>query len=331
MIIMSKNSLEVLTVYNSDELRLFSQKAKSGLCSHAYIVDGDAGIGKLDFALECARAMLCTERDKPCGYCANCRKSLSGDHPDIFVIGRTKTAAISDVRELIRRSSLKPNDSDKQIFIVCNAGKLREDSQNALLKLFEEPPESVALFLLTESRSSLLPTVLSRGQRIHLDGMRDSEIKAHLRETHPDASYREVEAALDIANGNLGEALKYLSKENTALRSKAENLLLLALSKKSYELTSALLLPKYKREQLHGLLSEFVILVNEAEKSKYGVVKARVPASGALAERIENASKRALARMGEAAVICMSALDNNANVTAAASKLSIELLSAATR
>lgn len=318
-------------MYNSDELRLFSQKARNGLCSHAYIVDGDSGIGKLDFALECARALLCTEKNKPCGYCNSCIKMKSGDHPDIFIVGKSKAASIADVRELIRRSFLKPNDSDKQIFIVCNAGKLREDSQNALLKLFEEPPESVAIFLLTESRSSLLPTVLSRGQRIHLDGMYDSEIEENLRESNPELTKAELEIALDVAHGNLGVAKKYLSKESASLRAKAENLLTLALGKKNYELASALITPKYKREQLSAILTEFVILANEAEKYKYGVKTARIAQKGELYERISNASKRALARMGECAISCISSLENNANVTAAATKLSIELLSAATR
>lgn len=318
-------------MYNSDELRLFSEKVKNSLCSHAYIVDGENGIGKLDFALACARAMLCTESNKPCGYCQSCRKILSGDHPDVFIIGRDKTASIADVREIIRRSTLKPNDSDKQIFIVCNAGKLREDSQNALLKLFEEPPESVAIFLLTESRSSLLPTVLSRGQRIHLDGMREYEIKSAITEKYPNISADDLKAVLDVANGNLGEALKYLSKENTTLRNKAESLLTLALGKKSYELTSALLLPKFKREQLHALLYEFIVLINEVQKSKYGVADARIPINGEVAERIASASKRSLSRMSDAAFNCMASLDNNANVTVAASKLSVELLGAASR
>lgn len=318
-------------MYNSDELRLFSQKANNGVCSHAYIVDGDSGIGKLEFALECARALLCSEPNKPCGYCQSCRKLISGEHPDVYIIGREKAAAIADVRELIRRSFLKPNDSDRQVFIVNNAGKLREDSQNALLKLFEEPPESVTVFLLAESRSSLLPTVLSRAQRIHLDGMRDIEMEEKLRERFPEIKQSELKTVLDIARGNFGSAVKYLSKESAALREKAEKLLLNALLKQNYELMSSLVLPKYKREQLIGILNEFCLLINEAQKFKYGVSSTNIPQNSELIELIKNASKKSLARMGEASFLCMTALDNNANVTAAATKISVELLSAAAR
>ena len=321
-------------MHNSDEAKLFSSRAEKGLCSHAYIVDGDAGIGKLDFALYCARAMLCTESSKPCGYCENCQKAISGNHPDIYVVGNEKTAAISDVREIIRRSGLKPNDADKQIFIVCNAGKLRAESQNALLKLFEEPPESVAIFLLTESRSSLLPTVLSRGQRIHLDGMRDIEIAQALLDKYSPLPNDELENALSVANGNLGMAEKYLSKESISLRKKSEELLIAVLSKQQYDITSLLLAPaisskpKATRQNTTVFLTEFIKLVNEALKEKYRIANLS-PKHGECAQRIKNASKKSLAYMGEAAFVCMASLENSANLKGALSKLTIDLLRAA--
>lgn len=318
-------------MYNADEASLFSLKANKGLCSHAYIIDGAAGIGKFDFAMYCARTMLCTDAKKPCGVCESCRKALGGDHPDIFVVGRDKTASIADVRELIRRSMLKPNDSDKQIFIVCNAGKLRADAQNALLKLFEEPPETVAMLLLTESRSSLLPTVLSRGQRIHLDGRRDNELEATLREKYPDASRRDISAALNIASGNLGEAEAFLSKEKSGMRLKAEKVLVLALERKGYELGLALVVPKYKREQLASLLEEFLAVILEAQKEKSGISDVLPPSNSESAKIIGKASKKALYNMSEYATLAIISLQNNANVNAVTSKLTLDLLNAATK
>lgn len=318
-------------MYNSDELRLFFSKVKSGKSSHAYIVDGADGVGKTDFALECARAMVCSEQNKPCGYCRDCKKALSGNHPDIHVVGRERTASIDDVRRLIARSSLKPNDSEKQVFIICNASKLREEAQNALLKLFEEPPATVAIFLLTESRSSLLPTVLSRGQRIHLDGLRDEEIEERLRERYPSARSADIASAVAVGGGNYGIAEGYLAKESATLREKAEELLLLALGKKSYELTSALVLPKFKRDQIYATVGALYVLIGECEKSRYGVSGARTPQSKELALAVKNTSKRALARMGEAAASCMIALEGNGNITTVASKLAIDLIKSAAR
>lgn len=317
-------------MYNTDEAALFSLKARKGLCSHAYIVDGAVGIGKLDFALFCASAMLCTESDKPCGVCANCRKIKNGDHPDVFIIGREKTAAIADVRELIRRASLKPNDADKQIFIVCNAGKLRDESQNALLKLFEEPPETVAIFLLTESRSSLLPTVLSRGQRIRLDGLTEPEMRERLSESFPTASLGEIADAISVSAGNFGAAKKYLAKENASVRAKAEKIFIYAVNRQTYELANALILSKYKRDQLGAILSELVVIAVEAEKRKYGINGIAFD-NEECARAAEKASKRALAAMSEVAQLAVISLENNANVNVTASKLSLDLVTAASR
>ena len=318
-------------MYNKDELSLFYQKARKGLCSHAYIVDGAKGIGKLSFALECARAMLCASEDKPCGNCPSCKKALGGDHPDIHVIGKEKNALIGDVREIIRLSSLKPNDGDKQIFIICNAGKLGEGAQNALLKIIEEPPETVAIFMLVETRSSLLPTVLSRGQRIHLDGMRDDELRYAIYEKNRNLTQREIDFAVDIAAGNFGEAEKYFSKESIMLRNKAEKLFVYALNKNSYELTAALIGPRHKREPFQELLNELVFLLNEAQKKKYGTSKPRVLFSEEVDALIANASKTSIVRMCEVATIALMSVENSSNLTAVSSKLSIDLLNAATR
>ncbi len=248
-------------MYNKSELALFYEKAGRGVCSHAYIVDGAAGIGKLEFALSCARALLCTGKTKPCGICQSCRKFSLGGHPDIHITGTgEKCAGVDDIRELIRLASVMPNDGDMQVFIIANAGKMRAGAQNALLKLFEEPPPTVTVFLLTETRNSLLPTLLSRGQRIHLDGMSPKEALAELA-ARCGGSGGEAERALEAANGSVGEAERLLSPESAENRKKACEILLYALSGKSYELSKALLLPKYKREKLYDILDSLLLLL----------------------------------------------------------------------
>lgn len=305
---------------NTAEMKRFSETARKGLCSHAYIVDGASGIGKYGFALFCASALLCTgTHKKPCGVCPACIKNARGEHPDLVVIGSEKTAAVADVRELIHRASLKPNDGERQVFIVRHADKMLASAQNALLKLFEEPPESVTVFLLTESRSSLLPTVLSRGQRIHLDGMTEEEILAALKEEFPAKSEEELEAAAAKSEGNAGAAREYLSAASAELRAKSREIAELALSRRRYELFAALVQPRYRREQLSALLGALLALSDSELKRKSGI------APQAEEEPLPNATKKALAAIGESAQNCLMALESNANVTAAASRLAIEL------
>jgi len=318
-------------LYNKSELALFYEKARRGVCSHAYIIDGAPGIGKLDFALSCARALLCTGRDKPCGVCASCRKISLGGHPDIHIIGNgDKCAGVDDIRELIRLASIMPNDGDMQVFIIANAGKMRAGAQNALLKLFEEPPATVTVFLLTETRSALLPTLLSRGQRIHLDGLPPEDALSELTARRA-GSGREAARALEAANGSVGEAERLLSAEAVENRKKAYEIMLYALSGKSYELSKALLLPKYKREKLYDILDSLLLLLLQRQKEKCGFGEQPFPPENELAARLAAAGKRPLARMAAAVISCMTALEGSANVNAAASRLAVDLTVAASK
>lgn len=296
---------------NTSELGQIKALAGRNKCSHTYIIDGSAGVGKSDFAQECAKIFLCTGKDKPCGECPSCRRFAFGGHSDVFVIGRDKIATMDNIRELIRRSTLMPNEAEKQIFIVENAGRLRRDAQNALLKIIEEPPESVIILLLTDMRSSLLPTVLSRGTKIHLSGMSDGELRAYLRAKYPLESPQRLENAAEKAKGNRGEAEKLLSKEYAALSKNAENLFALALGNDRYAFACALLVTKYKREDASALLNELLELISDALEGKYGVGKGSSCA----------ATKKTLSRMAEAVVSCTAALDGNANVNAAMTRL----------
>ncbi|MBO4452701.1 MAG: hypothetical protein J5793_02080 [Clostridia bacterium] len=315
---------------NSAAEAYFSEQAEKGVCSHAYIVSGSKGIGKLAFAQYCAKVLLCENAIKPCGYCNSCVKAGLMNHPDIITVGGEKAATIDEVRDLIRRSSLKPSEGDRQVFIIDGAEKLRAEAQNALLKLLEEPPESVTLFLLAESRSSLLPTVLSRGQSIRLDGMTEDEIKQKLRNEYPAASEENIALAAEFSEGNIGDAKKYLSPDAAKTRSDAAELITLALDRKNYDLISRLVLPKYKREKLVEILKEGVAMATEAAKLRSGAktASANGPEVKALAAK---APRRALVRIAETMAQCVESLENSANVTAASAKLAADMLSAAAK
>jgi len=65
----------------------------------------------------------------------------------------------------IRRSSywcrLAPNGKRKTL-VIENAGNMRDESRNSLLKLLEEPPSNVSIILTAQRRDSVIPTILSR-------------------------------------------------------------------------------------------------------------------------------------------------------------------------
>jgi len=66
---------------------------------------------------------------------------------------------IDDAREAIREAYIA---EAKVKTIVLAAKSFNEASQNALLKVLEEPPRNIDFIIIAESKSSLLPTVRSR-------------------------------------------------------------------------------------------------------------------------------------------------------------------------
>ena len=59
---------------------------QGGRLCHAYLIEGEDGVGKTGFALWFASAILCTGTgDKPCGICSACYKTERLIHPDLHL------------------------------------------------------------------------------------------------------------------------------------------------------------------------------------------------------------------------------------------------------
>lgn len=75
---------------------------------------------------------------------------------------------IDEVRELSEWAIMKPIAGEKKVAVIYAASFTRE-SQNALLKLFEEPPTGTYFFIIVPNLTMILPTLLSRVITIVLD------------------------------------------------------------------------------------------------------------------------------------------------------------------
>ena len=157
--------------------------------SHAYIISAPAEEG-FRKATELAAAMLCESvGQRPCGSCRHCKKSLRSIHPDVMVITRPvddkgkmkKEIQVEQIRAMVSTALIMPNEAEKKVYIIRDAGAMNSTAQNALLKLLEEPPRFVSFILVTENAQLLLETVRSRCVSIKLSGEEDS-ISAEARE-----------------------------------------------------------------------------------------------------------------------------------------------------
>lgn len=198
----------------------FRNAVQTGKVSHAYILSGEAGMGRKSLANTFALSLLCEKgKIEPCMQCHACKQVLSGNHPDLIYVTHEKPASIGvdDIREQINDTIMvRPYSSYYKIYIVDEGEKMTVQAQNALLKTIEEPPSYGVILLLTTNPEGFLPTILSRCIQLKLKPLKDEVVKEYLiQSTGVEGSRAEIYAA--FARGNLGKAIHLAESEEFKL------------------------------------------------------------------------------------------------------------------
>jgi DNA polymerase-3 subunit delta' len=168
----------------------------------AVLIHGQSGIGKFEFSIELAKALLCeaSPAAKPCNQCEACRWFDSGNHPDFIALvpethrkllphgdfdtdaeapkkskasqadsdgdapekKEKKSISIEDARSAIEGLSIGSHRGGNRVILVYPLEMLRADSANTLLKSLEEPPKNTIFILLADRLDRVLPTIRSR-------------------------------------------------------------------------------------------------------------------------------------------------------------------------
>lgn len=181
----------------------------SGLGS-SVLLDGPQGIGKRTAARDIVLGLLCKEPDGPCLRCPTCRRVLAGSHPDVHWLAYGEKAPnLEEIRNLRAKNFIRASESDFKVFVIEQADKLNMQSQNALLKVLEEPSSSVFI-LLCENREAMLQTVRSRCKPFRLAPLEADPLYAALQQQVPDATDPQIRAAMTASQGVMGRALALL-------------------------------------------------------------------------------------------------------------------------
>ncbi len=190
---------------------------------HAIIIEGDCGTGRHTLCEFIAKSAVCTEDVRPCGVCKNCHLADIGSHPDVSVIlpeDGKKNISVAQIRALKNETFVKPHMAKRRVFVIDFADTMNDQSQNALLKVLEEPPGNIIFILIAESKASLLETIISRCVILSLNTPPIEDGLEYLK-SREKYSESEILSALEETVCNIGKALKLLSGEGDTKTSAA--------------------------------------------------------------------------------------------------------------
>ena len=198
-------------VGQEDAKKLLKNAVISGNHSHAYILSGEKGSGKMMLAEAFATMLQCENpSDDACMECHSCKQSLSRNNPDIIYVTREEGKAnigVDVVREkIVNDVDIKPYSNKYKIYIVDEAERMNQQAQNAILKTIEEPPEYAIIILLTANHNAFLQTILSRCVLIQMKSVDTESIKNILKNKYETVDYQ-ANMVASFAQGNVGKAI----------------------------------------------------------------------------------------------------------------------------
>lgn len=187
--------------------------------ANAYLFCGSRGTGKTTLARLLAKALNCSspsEEWEPCNLCSSCREISSGHSLDVLEIDGASHRGIDDIRQINETVGYAAASGKYKIYIIDEVHMLTKEAFNALLKTLEEPPPNVKFFFATTEPHKVLPTILSRCQRLNLNRIPLEKIVGKLRLIAQNMGIDSQEEALQViakrAEGGMRDAESLLDQ-----------------------------------------------------------------------------------------------------------------------
>jgi DNA polymerase-3 subunit gamma/tau len=163
-------------------VRALAGAVREGRLTHAFLFSGPRGTGKTSTARILAKMVNCERGPtaEPCGVCEQCIRIRDGTHLDVVEIDAASHGGVDDARELRERAPTAPAQGREKVYILDEAQRLSREAFDALLKLFEEPPDGVRFVLATTEPHKMPATIVGRCQRFEFRRVPTETVAAHL-------------------------------------------------------------------------------------------------------------------------------------------------------
>ncbi len=216
-----ENSVLESIIGNENVMGYLLESIKRDRIAKAYLFYGPPSVGKFKTAIAFVAAVLCGEGG--CGKCNTCRRVLELKHPDVLVVeGRGKNIPVEVIREIRLSAYLKPVEGKYRFFIIRDAEMLWEEGASTLLKLLEEPPQGSIFILISASIASVMPTLISRCEKVRFTPVPREKIAEMLVKRGID--FNKADLIARVTGGLPGNAIKLadepwrMERRDTVLR-----------------------------------------------------------------------------------------------------------------
>ncbi len=185
---------------------ILERALKSKRMPHALLFHGPKGVGKEAVALELAKALFCQKDEVYCNKCSDCKRVGKLLHPDLMLIypapKQPKDEELKSIRESLIKNpyhraqpwanpsilidmirnlkktvSMTSYENKGRVVLIMDAHRMTNEAANSLLKILEEPLGKLTLILISSQANLLLPTIISRCQKIRFDPLPWQEIE----------------------------------------------------------------------------------------------------------------------------------------------------------
>ncbi len=213
------NFKDYLQTYQPLLYQTFANAIANEKLAHAYLLSGESGIPLMETATFIAKSLVC---DNPnplaCDNCPSCKRIDHKTYADFAVLdGRDGQIKKGDVQDIVGDFSKTAMESKGvMIYIINLVENMNVQAINSLLKFLEEPPAKTYAILTTENEAKVLPTIISRCEKLRMVLIPKDIVKEEAIANN----VKEEDAELLVSFFNNSQILKEKSLDESYIRGK---------------------------------------------------------------------------------------------------------------